>query len=75
MSRLPPGVLTPGSGVTKSSALRLPVGRFRIWLVSIVVVTAARLRLDDLGAALHDDRLFEPADFERDLDRRRASTR
>ena len=26
----PPGVLTPGSSATNSSALRLPVGIFRI---------------------------------------------
>jgi hypothetical protein len=40
-SRSPPGEFTPGSVVTKLSALRLPVGSFRIWFVSIVVDTAA----------------------------------
>ena len=63
-SRVPPGVLTPGSDVTKSSALRLPCGSFRIWLVSIVA-NGRRLRLDDLRCRRDDDRLFEAADFER----------
>jgi hypothetical protein len=40
-ARSPPGVFTPGSVVTKLKALRLPVGSFRIWLVSIVVDTEA----------------------------------
>ena len=59
----------PGSVVTNSSALRLPVGSFRIWFVSMVDVTAGDCVWMISEPALDDDGLFQTADFERDLHR------
>ena len=64
LSRLPPGVVTPGRNVTKSSALRLVSGSLVIWLVLIVVEI-----VDDCVWMISDDDdtttcSVEAADFE-----------
>ena len=49
-SRLPDGVDTPGSKLTKSIALRLVIGSLEIWLVLIVVDT-----VDDWVCTISDE--------------------
>ena len=74
-SRLPPGVLTPGRIVTKSSALRLPIGSLRIWFASMVDVTAGDCVWMISDPPCDDDGLLKTADFESDLHRRRGRRR
>ena len=65
------GRVDPGSVVMKSSALRLTVGSFMIWLVSMCRGDRRSLRLDDLGSARDRARSLRAADFQRDPDRGR----